>query len=135
MPTLWTCVRALRAAPLFGTLLLAALQPVAHAADSTALVARGRQLFQACAACHSTQPGGAGLGPSLAGIVGRPAASVPGFTYSHAMKNAHLTWTQQKLLQYLADPQAVVPGNRMPYAGMPDANDRAALAAYLGTLK
>ncbi len=94
----------------------------------------GEEAFAQCAACHSSN-GSNGVGPTLKGIVGRAAASEPGFPYSNAMKHAHLTWTTGELDKYIADPQSAVPGNVMPYAGMPDAQQRAALIAYLGTLK
>jgi cytochrome c len=101
----------------------------AGGADTT-----GQQLFNQCAACHSTD-GTNGLGPTLKGIVGRESASVPGFAYSNPMKRAHLQWTPEELDAYIANPQGIVPGNAMPYAGMPDSGQRAALIAYLGTLK
>jgi cytochrome c len=50
------------------------------------------------------------------------------------MKNSNLSWTPQTLDAYLADPQKLVPGNHMPYSGMPDAQERAALIAYLQSL-
>lgn len=100
----------------------------AGAADS------GQQVFTQCAACHSTD-GSASLGPTLKGIVGRPSASVSGFSYSPAMKRSHLTWTAAELDKYIANPQGTVPGNTMPYPGLNDASQRAALIAYLATLK
>ncbi len=95
---------------------------------------KGQQAFAQCAACHSTD-GTNGVGPTLKGIVGRRSGSVPGFAYSNAMKHAGLTWTTANLDKYIASPQTVVPGNVMPYAGMNDASERAALVAYLSTLK
>ena len=50
--------------------------------------------FSQCAACHSTQPGQNKIGPSLAGVFGRTSGSVPGYNYSAALKNAHLTWDE-----------------------------------------
>ena len=46
-------------------------------------------------------------------------------------RTSGLTWTPQVLDTFIADPQKEVPGNRMPFAGMPDAADRADLIAYL----
>jgi cytochrome c len=122
--------------------LSAALVAASAALASAALTARaapdaqttGAQLFGQCAACHSTD-GTNGLGPTLKGILGRESASVPGFAFSGAMKRAHLQWTADQLDAYIANPQAVIPGNAMPYAGMPDSAQRAALIAYLATLK
>lgn len=105
---------------------------VARAADPQA----GQAVFRSqCALCHSTQPGRNMIGPSLAGIVGRKTGSVPGYSYSVANKNANITWTPETLDKYLASPQSVIPGTKMPYAGLKDATKRADLIAYLATLK
>ena len=85
----------------------------------------GERAFAECAACHSVD-GSPGVGPTLKGIVGRASASVPGFAYSGAFRRARLQWTPA-LDKYVADPQSVVPGNVMPYAGMSDPAQRAAL--------
>ena len=92
---------------------------------------RGEQRFQECAACHSVQPGVNNVGPSLAGLFGRKAGSLPDFRYSAAMRRSGITWTAQELDAFIADPQKRVPANRMPYAGLPDAGARADLIAYL----
>jgi cytochrome c len=94
----------------------------------------GARAFSECAACHSTD-GTNGVGPSLKGIVGRGSGSAPGFAYSNAMKHAQLQWSAAQLDKYIANPQAVVPGNTMPYTGMADAAQRTALITYLATLK
>lgn len=107
------------------------------AAVSTAVAqnpSAGQKAFEQCAACHSTAKGVNGVGPSLFGVVGGKAGSVPGFNYSSAMKNSNLTWTAQNLDAYIANPQQKVPGNHMPYSGMPDAQERAAVVAYLQSL-
>jgi len=97
-------------------------------------IERGRAVFSACAACHA--PGVAPqLGPDLRGVLGRPAASVSGFRYSRALRRSGLTWDESALDRFVADPQALVPGNTMPYAGEPDPAARTALVAYLKTLR
>jgi cytochrome c len=96
--------------------------------------ARGKILFQACAACHATDRTNH-VGPGLSGIIGRKAGTAPGFRYSRAMKRSGIVWDDDILDAYLEAPQKVVPGNRMPYAGMKDAQDRADVIAYLSTLK
>jgi cytochrome c len=68
-------------------------------------------------------------------LIGRKAGSVPGFRYSRALKNANLVWNDATLDAYLAEPQTAVPGNTMPFPGLPDAMQRFALIAYLKTLK
>lgn len=87
--------------------------------------------FSACAACHTGRPDA--LGPDLAGVVGRKAGSAPGFRYSGPMKRSAVVWDKDTLVRYLEDPQAVVPGNRMPMNGIsPDAAEQ--VAEYLGQL-
>ncbi|HWF95048.1 MAG TPA: c-type cytochrome [Xanthobacteraceae bacterium] len=110
-------------------LLLALGASAAVAAD----VDHGKQVFQACAACHSDKPDA--LGPSLVGVVGRKAGSRDDFRYSNAMTRAGFNWDTGNLRQYLADPQAKVKGNRMPFSGLNDPKDVDDVIAYIGTLK
>ena len=112
---------------MFGALLLAGAPAFAADAD------HGKTLFTACAACHTEKPDA--LGPSLKGVVGRKSASRDDFRYSPAMKRANLTWDEGNLRQYLADPQAKVKGNRMPFSGFSNPNDVNDVIAYLVTLK
>jgi len=91
----------------------------------------GEQLFVECAACHTLEKGVHNVGPSLAGVFQRKAGSFDDYRYSPAMKRANITWTPEELDKFIADPQMVVPANRMPYAGMTNATDRADLIAYL----
>jgi cytochrome c len=92
---------------------------------------RGEARFQDCAACHKLAAGANEVGPSLHGIFTRKAGELADFRFSPAMKRSGIAWTPETLDKYLADPQATVPGNRMPYAGMASASDRADLIAYL----
>jgi|1186.fasta_scaffold342670_1 cytochrome c len=94
----------------------------------------GKAIFKACAACHATDHDNR-IGPGLEGIIGRTAGTVPGFNYSDAIKNSGIVWEAKILDAYLESPQKVVPGNRMPYAGLKESRDRADLVAYLATLK
>ena len=94
--------------------------------------AAGEQSFKTqCSACHSLKEKGPGIGPTLAGIVGRKAGSVSGFSYSAAMKQSGITWTAPKLKAYIAAPQTVVKGNRMPFAGIKDKTVAANIVAFL----
>jgi cytochrome c len=93
--------------------------------------ARGEARFQECAACHMLDAGSNGVGPSLHGIFERKAGELSDFRYSPALKRSGIVWSPQTLEAYLTDPQASVPGNRMPYAGMTDPQGRADLIAYL----
>jgi cytochrome c len=115
----------------FATLLLAAatIGSTAHAAGDAKA---GEAVFQSqCAMCHSMTPGTAGIGPSLAGIYGKRAASTPGYDFSPALKAAKLTWTSDSLNTFLAAPQTTVPGTKMPYMGLTDPVQRADVVAYL----
>lgn len=116
----------------FATILVFAglVANVGHAQDSE----HGKSVFKACAICHSTDKTNR-VGPGLEGIVGRPAGTSPGFRYSKAMKDAEIVWDKTSLDGFLELPQKAVPGNRMPYAGLKDAADRADVIAYLSTLK
>jgi cytochrome c len=114
--------------------LLALPGAIAVAASVNAAAAqdpvKGKALFEQCAACHSLEEGKNGVGPSLHGLFGRKSASED-FVYSPAMRRANVTWTPELLDSYLANPQAgVFRGNRMPFAGIPDAQARADLIAY-----
>jgi cytochrome c len=93
--------------------------------------ARGEAKFVDCAACHKLEAGSNNVGPSLHGLFSRRAGEIADFRYSPAMKRSGIGWTPAALDQFITDPQAMVPGNRMPYAGMAGAADRADLIAYL----
>lgn len=93
--------------------------------------ARGEAKFGDCAACHQLQAGANNVGPSLHGIFTRKAGEIADFRYSPAIKRSGIVWTPETLDKFISDPQAMVPGNRMPYAGMANAGDRADLIAYL----
>jgi cytochrome c len=88
-----------------------------------------------CAVCHSTEAGVDKLGPSLAGVVGRPSASLKEYPYSDAMQKAGVAWTKIALDKYLTNPQAMVKGTKMLFPGLKSAKDRKALVDYLATLK
>ena len=111
------------------TLMITLLPLAAARADGDP--ARGEARFQECAACHRLEAGAHEVGPSLHGIFMRKAGELADFRYSPAMKRSGVTWTAETIEKYIADPQAMIPANRMPYAGMASASDRADLIAYL----
>ena len=113
---------------LSAALLVAAAWP-ATAADAE----NGKAVFVACAACHTERPDA--LGPNLRGVFGRKSAALDDFRYSGPLRRANLTWDEATLKQFLADPQAKVPGTRMPFGGLNDAKDVDDVVAYLATLK
>ena len=107
--------------------------PLAAATGEPSALAVPEGAFASCAACHgpaaATNPG-----PDLRGVMGRPAGRAPGYRYSRAMRNARIVWDAATLDAFLANPQAVVPGTTMPYAGEPDAARRAEIVAALAAL-
>jgi len=111
-----------------------AMAALAHAPARAQDAAAGKSVFAQCQACHSVD-GTNGVGPSLQGVAGRKAGTFSGFRYSRAMTGAAVMWDPKTLDAFIAEPQKVVPGTVMPFGGMPDASQRAALVAYLQTLK
>jgi cytochrome c len=111
--------------------LAAALLAAAGAARADGDAARGEKRFEDCAACHKLQVGANDVGPSLHGIFQRKAAELTDYRYSPALRRSGIVWSPQTLDAFIADPQKLVPANRMPYAGMTDAAERADLIAYL----
>src|SRR5215470_5503334 len=94
----------------------------------------GQKAFESqCASCHTVKPGVNGFGPSLAGVVGRPAGKIQGFNYSGAMASSGLVWDDATLDAFLTDTQKKVPGTSMPVS-IPDAHVRSVIIAYLRTV-
>ncbi len=113
-----------------GAVVAAALALPAGAQSGDA--ARGAKLFQACAACHSLEPGEHMTGPSLAGVWNRKAGTAEGFSrYSDALKRAGVVWNESNLNMWLADPGKFISGNSMTFPGIRGARERADVIAYL----
>jgi cytochrome c len=95
--------------------------------------AAGEKVFLAkCKICHMSPENAKNLvGPSLAGVVGRKAGTVPDYHYSDANKNSGITWDEATLKVYLADPKAKVPGTKMVFPGLKSDDDIANVIAYL----
>jgi cytochrome c len=94
--------------------------------------AQGQRVFGACAACHSLQPDQNMTGPSLAGLWNRKAGTLANFSrYSPALKSANIIWNDKTLDEWIEDPQQLVPGNEMTFAGIKDVRQRADLLAFL----
>ena len=92
----------------------------AHAEDQ---LARGQRLYQErCGACHSLDEHGAG--PKHRGLIGRKAGTQPGFDYSAALIASKIVWSPQTLERWIADPNALVPGNKMIVQLASDPADR-----------
>lgn len=93
---------------------------------------RGRRLYIQCRACHTlVAEGNQLLGPNLLGFLNRPAGTQPGYDYSEALLASDITWTPETLDHWMRSPSEVIPGNKMIFAGIRRARDRADLIAYL----
>jgi cytochrome c2 len=92
---------------------------------------RGEQVFNQCKPCHSLEEDKNGVGPSLHGLFGRTAGTVPGYNYSAAMKNSGVVWNEDTLKQYLADPHKFIPGDKMIFAGIKNEDQLDDVIAYL----
>lgn len=106
-------------------------QPAATGPDDT-----GKALFvKQCAQCHSLAKDKNGNGPSLHRVVGRMAASVPGFKYSRAMRQMaaedELVWSEENLARFLERPSLLVPGTRMAFPGMKNKEDLSSLIEWI----
>ncbi|MFC0280686.1 c-type cytochrome [Falsigemmobacter intermedius] len=96
--------------------------------------AAGEKVFAKCRACHKLD-GSNGTGPHLDGVVDRLKASVGGFNYSDALKGMSAEpWSPENLDKFLASPKGYAPGNKMSFAGLPKAEERANLIKYLSTV-
>ena len=113
-----------------GTLALAA--PKAPAGDPV----HGKIVFARCAGCHTVTSGApSGFGPNLAGVVGRQAGSLPGYSYSAAMKASHLKLDEATISRFLSGPRVLVPGTKMTAGPVSSPTDRADVIAYLKSFK
>jgi cytochrome c2 len=102
-------------------------------------VAAGERVFKRCMACHAVGEGAKNrVGPYLNGIVDNEIASVEGYSYSKAFlekKEEGFVWTEEALDHYLLKPNAAIKGTKMAFAGLPKAEDRANVIAYLKTFE
>ena len=106
----------------------AALEAAAAAPAGTDIKA-GEQVYGRCLACHALAYDR--TGPRHCGLFGRRAGSVPGFSYSEAMKRSGIVWDSKTLDRFLSNPTQAVPGTSLGYAGVPGQTERANLIAYL----
>jgi cytochrome c len=111
-------------------LAIAAMLSPAFTADGSA--DQGQRVFGACAGCHSLEPNRNMTGPSLAAVWNRKAGALPSFTrYSPALKSSGVVWNDTTLDSWITNPQHLIPGNVMTFAGIQNAQHRADLLAFL----
>jgi cytochrome c len=115
---------------------LALLASSTLAAQAAGDPVKGKNVYKRCAVCHTDDKGGGdALGPNLFGVVGRKAATRPGYAYSAPLKASNIVWTEANLIKWSASPGRMVPGTKMFFAGITSKNQQADLAAYLKSLK
>lgn len=101
---------------------------------ATADVGKGERVFGKCRACHKLEQGANGTGPYLYGLVGRDVAAAEGYGFSGSLVAVADVWTPENLDGFLESPRSYAPGTSMGFAGLPKAEDRANLIAYLATI-
>ena len=108
--------------------LLLLMPGVARAQDA----AKGEQVFKKCIACHAVGEGARNkTGPQLNGFFGRKAGAAEGYNYSPAYTNSDLVWDEANFSAYIKDPQGMMPGSRMAFAGLQSPDEVKDLIAYL----
>ena len=114
---------------------LSALLAPVRAPAQEGNAADGADVYKKCRACHDVEPEAKNkVGPLLNGIIGRQAGTIEGYNYSEANKQAGvkgLVWTEEAMFKYLEAPLSFMPGTKMAFAGLKDAQDRRDLIAYL----
>jgi len=99
---------------------------------ASADAAAGAKVFTKCKACHTIEKGGKNkVGPNLWSVVGRKQGSAPGFSYSGAIAGLGGTWGYGELDQFLTSPKDYAKGNKMTFAGVKKASQRAAVILFL----
>lgn len=112
-------------------LLAGAVLAVSGAARADGDAKDGKKVFRQCQACHVADKKQNRVGPYLLGVIGRPAGTAEGFKYSDAMANSGVTWDEDTIAQYLADPKGFIPGNKMVFAGLKKPEQIEDVIAYL----
>ena len=107
-------------------MLFIALPAAAQDADA------GQRVFNQCRACHTVEQGGRnGVGPNLHGVFGAKAGTKEGFAFSPPLKNSNIVWDDANMAKYMENPRTFIPGNKMAFVGLPKAQDRINLIAYM----
>jgi cytochrome c len=110
----------------------AALIAASTAAGMAQDAQNGANVFKQCQVCHSIGPGAKNkIGPELNGLDGRKAGTVANFNYSDANKNSGIVWNEASFKEYIKDPLAKIPGNKMPFAGIKNDQQVNDLWAYI----
>ncbi len=100
----------------------------ALAAAATA-IERGKALYATkCVVCHSLDYNS--VGPAHRGVFGRKAGLAKDYAYSTALMASSIIWDDKTLNRWLANPETLIPGQKMGIS-VANANERRDLIAYL----
>jgi len=91
----------------------------------------GEKVFKQCQTCHYIVEGKNFTGPTLYGIIGRKAGTIPGFSYSKANRESGKVWSEQVMFDYLENPRKAIPGTKMSFIGLKKPQDRADVIAFI----
>jgi cytochrome c len=109
-----------------------ALTAISSAPAMAQDVTAGSKVFNQCAICHAVGVGAQNkIGPELNGLDGRHSGTVANYAYSSANKNSGVVWNETTFKKYIANPRAMIPGTKMPFAGLKDPQQINDLWAYL----
>ena len=111
------------------TAMLSLALPASVRADGD--VAKGEKVFGKCKTCHEIGSDRNKVGPTLHGVIGRKAGTVPGFKYSPAMADSGVTWDAATLAEYVAKPKEFIAGNKMAFVGLKKEDEIQDLVAYI----
>ncbi len=112
----------------------ALLMPTLPAGAAECDTELGVRTFAAkCSICHSVEAGHHMTGPSLHGLNARRAGTIEGFNFSAALTASGIVWSVATLDTFLASPQTTIPGTAMPFGGIKNTAERAAVVCYLVT--
>jgi cytochrome c len=89
----------------------------------------GKELFdKRCGGCHALDRDKEG--PRLGGVYGRAAGAVTSFQYSSPLQKSKITWTDETLDKWLADPEKMVPDSDMAFH-VESADERREIISFL----
>jgi len=116
-------------------ILLTTISFTSFAADSEKMMqAAGKVVFEKCSSCHSSDSSKNTFGPTLVGVIGRKAGSLPRFAYSDALKESGLVWNEENLRRWIKGNDILVPGTRMRHVEITDKAEQDYLIAYIKSL-
>jgi cytochrome c len=102
--------------------------------QASADMSAGELQFQRkCSVCHTLEADDKNrAGPTLYGLFGRRAGTVPGYSYSEGLRNSGIVWSEETIGELFDHgPDVVTPGSKMPLQRLTDAEQRNALIGFL----